>query len=366
MSNDMHSIGTKALRARAIVAAVAVAAGTVLGGAGPARAAVLCFGQPATMVGDAGDNTITGTAGKDVIHGGAGIDTINGMEGDDVVCGGPGNDVIYGRTGNDILLGGDGPTGNNDGIDRLYGGPGHDTLYGGDSGDLLHGEGDNDVLYGNAGDDILDGGIGTDDTVDYQYAPQGVAVDLAAGTATGDGADKLAGVERAVGSPFADRLLGDALANTFNGLEGDDSIDGRGGVDTVKYTNHIQQPINANLTTGTAFGVGHGSDRLANIENLGGTLLDDILVGDAGPNLLAGRVGNDILAGLGGDDTLQGGGDVLYPGPDNDVLLGGDGNDVLTGNDGNDVLDGGPGTNPGDGGLGADICFNVNPAVSCP
>ena len=220
------------------------------------------------------------------------------------------------------------------------------------------------VLYGNLGNDVLDGGPGTDDSVHYQHAAQGLAVDLAAGTGTGDGSDTIANVERAQGSRFSDRLLGSAAANTFIGLEGNDTIDGRTGVDMVKYTTDINHPINANLTTRTATGVGHGTDRLLNIENLGGTLLDDILVGDGGPNFLGGRVGNDILAGMGGADTLQGGGDV-YPGPDNDVVLGGDGDDVLDGNEGNDVLDGGPGANSGDGGTGTDVCFNVVPATNC-
>ena len=352
-------------RVRAITTAVAVVTAALIVHVTPAGAAALCFGQAATIEGDAGDNTLNGTAGKDVIFGGAGIDTINGLEGDDVICGGLGNDVIFGRAGNDILFGGDGPAGNNDGIDRLWGGPGDDSLYGGDAGDQLKGEADSDVLYGNLGDDILDGGLGADN-VFYQYALQGVVVDLAAGTATGDGSDTLVDLEHVQGSRFADRLLGSAGDNTFQSLEGNDTIDGRGGVDMVKYNNHINHPINANLTTGTAVGVGHGSDRLVGIENLGGTFLDDILVGDGWPNFLGGRVGNDILAGMGGNDTLQGGGDVLYSGPDNDVLLGGDENDVLNGNDGNDVLDGGPGTNPGDGGVGTDTCFNVAPAANCP
>ena len=69
-------------------------------------------------------------------------------------------------------------------------------------------------------------------------------VDLAADTATGEGADTLAGIESAIGSSFADDLTGGAGPNaltggpgtdTLVGGAGDDALTGGPGTDTVTY-----------------------------------------------------------------------------------------------------------------------------------
>src|SRR5436190_5714449 len=108
---------------------------------------------------------------------------------------------------------------------------------------------------------------------------------------------------------------------------------------------------------------------------------DDLLFGDAGPNVICGLLGSDTLNGLGGNDTLWGdacndktkslfgaaagkdgndvlnggdGNDSLYGAGGNDTLNGGKGNDRLFGGGGNDKLNGGPGTNRYSGGAGND------------
>ena len=65
----------------------------------------LCLGQPATIVGTDGNDTLNGTSGDDVIAGLGGNDDITGEGGNDLVCGGSGNDVVLGRAGRDVRLG---------------------------------------------------------------------------------------------------------------------------------------------------------------------------------------------------------------------------------------------------------------------
>ena len=73
-------------------------------------------------------------------------------------------------------------------------------------------QGGDDVLDGGLGDDIIDGQLGQD-TVTFASIVAAVTVDLAAGTATGQGNDTLAGIENIIGSSRADRLLGDVGRN---------------------------------------------------------------------------------------------------------------------------------------------------------
>ena len=154
--------------------------------------------SPCTVIGTSSGETLTGTAG------------------DDVICALGGNDTIDGKGGHDVLLGGEGS-------DLIIGGDGNDTLDGG---------GGNDTLEGGIGDDKLDGGSGRD-IARYSSLTQGVTVDLGAGTATGQGADTLEGVEVVHGSPTGDSLLGGTAADTLNGLGGNDHITGRGGADRL-------------------------------------------------------------------------------------------------------------------------------------
>jgi len=77
-------------------------------------------------------------------------------------------------------------------------------------------------------------------------------------------------------------------------------------------------------------------DRLRDIENLGGGMGNDRLVGTTGANIINGWFGNDTLGGLGGADTLNGG-------SGDDKIAGGAGNDLLIGENGADELLGGAG-----------------------
>ena len=98
---------------------------------------VMCKGQPATVVGTSGNDTLTGTSARDVIAGLGGNDRISALGGNDLVCAGGGKD-------------------------RANGGGGKDRLLGQGANDRLNGAGGNDRLVGGGGRDRCNGGPGTD------------------------------------------------------------------------------------------------------------------------------------------------------------------------------------------------------------
>jgi Ca2+-binding RTX toxin-like protein len=130
--------------------------------------------------------------------------------------GGEGNDFLNGGIGDDNIDGGDG-------ADDIFGGPGNDTISAGDG---------NDTIRGGADDDAMNGGVGID-WVDYSFSSTGVTVNLAAGTATGEGNDTLSGIENVAGTNSADTLIGDDNANVLDSSGGNDILRGGGGNDTL-------------------------------------------------------------------------------------------------------------------------------------
>lgn len=263
-----------------------------------------------TIIGDAGDNRLRGYAGDDGFVGGAGNDEIDG-----------GADswdeydlVDYSQEG-----GGGGVNVN------LATGVAIDTF--GDTDTLISieeviGTGQDDVMVGNAydnwfvlgaGDDSVDGGAGGFDQVSYssETGGAGVSVDLALGTATdtyGD-TDTLVGIEVIRGSQWADEILGDGADNTFRGMAGGDTMDGRGGVDEVRYDRDARDGgtagVSVNLALGTATDGFGDTDTLISIENVRGSDADDVITGDAGANRIEGMGGDDLLTGGDGADMFR-------------------------------------------------------------
>ena len=95
--------------------------------------------------------------------------------------------------------------------------------------------------------------------------------------------------------------------------------------------------VTINLGDGTARGGDADGDTIgSDIENVIGSMHDDMLTGTRGEN---------SLWGLGGNDELDGGRrkDMLFGGDGDDDLDGGDGDDTLNGGDGADMLTGGDG-----------------------
>ena len=271
-----------------------------------------CFGRRATIVGTASGELIVGTSRADVIVALGGADTIKGLGRSDRICGGKGNDRILGGTGS---------------YDVLFGQGGDDELLGG---------GGFDVLEPGPGDDFVHGGAGGA-LVTFFDAPQAVTVDLAAGTATGEGTDVLQAVRDIEGSQFDDTLVGDAAQNGFVPQDGDDSVTGGGGFDHLTYI-FADGPVTVDLAAGTA--VGEGSDTFTQIQDVQGSDFGDSIAGNSDSNFLFGGPGADTLTGLDGDDSLFGEG-------------------------GNDSLDGGDGTDELDGGAGTDTCTNGETLRNC-
>jgi Ca2+-binding RTX toxin-like protein len=389
-----------------------------------------------TVIGTAFDDTILGSAADETLKGGDGNDILDGRGGDDVLDAGAGDDRLTGGAGADVLMGGAGSdtatyagsnaavtidltTGIGHGgdaegdrlvsIENLVGSDYSDTLIGTSEANVLQGGGGDDVLRGGGGADILDGGDGSD-TADYATSSAGVAIDLAAGTATGGDAtgDTLISIENVIGSAMADILTGDAGANRLVGGAGDDLLTGRGGADTLdggigndtaSYAGSAA-PVQIDLSAGTAHGGDAEGDVLVSIENLIGSADNDILSGDSGANVLTGGAGDDILTGGAGADVLDGGagndtasyagsalgvtvdlatgfgqsgdaaGDRLI-GIENligsaqaDTLRGDSGANELHGGAGDDILVGGGGADVLDGGTGFDIASYAGSAAA--
>ena len=265
---------------------------------------------------------------------------ITGTPGDDSLEGTAGSDTLEGLGGNDFLWGGDG-------LDYLQGGPGNDTL---------------------------DGALGFD-FADYRNSLTAVVASLATKLVTGEGTDTLVDIEGLIGSPFPDRMTGDAQANWFLGMGGIDTIDGGDGADVIDYA-YATGPVVVDLAASTVTGP-DGADVFTSIEGASGTGYDDQLLGDDGANRLRPRGGDDIVDGRGGVDTVDyssgvtggvtvdlaagtatggndtlisieavigsGFGDTLLGSTAANRLEGGGGDDLLGGRGGQDTFDGGAG-----------------------
>jgi Ca2+-binding RTX toxin-like protein len=197
--------------------------------------------------------------------------------------------------GDDVYDGADGSTtgivSGGAGADRLIGGMLRDVLVGDDGDDELIGGGGDDILAGGRGADRIDGGSGRD-TVVFSDLSLGVELDLQTGVLVGTATGSVTGVEKAIGSGWADRLRGGSGANDLYGGEGNDLLEGRDGDDLL---------------------AGEGGD--------------DILIGGAGADTFVFAVGggNDVIKDFApGVDRLQihgyaGWREVRQDGPD--VLL---------------------------------------------
>ena len=329
-----------------------------------------------------GDDFVKAGAGEDKVNGQGGVDTIFGGAGKDHIRGGSaGGDGLVGGPGNDRLLGGPGPEDRllgGAGDDFMDGGPGYDLaefwespvgievdlrtdsatghgtdtiasieglvgskftdvlvgdelsndIQGGGGNDTIHAlgntDGGNDILRSAAGDSLLDGGEGAD-VVSYNVTPWPVTADLATGLVTkhGFGSDTLLGIEHLTGSKENDFLYGNDDDNVIIGNGGDDIMDGRGGIDELAFVDS-RMPVVANLAEGTADADWWGSDSFQNFENLIGSIWNDELTGDDGPNLIWGGDRGDAIFGLGGDDLLFGaaGIDALDGGTETDACDG--------------------------------------------
>jgi Ca2+-binding RTX toxin-like protein len=263
-------------------------------------------------------------------------------------------DTIYGLGGRDTIL-------------ALNG---DDFLFGGNGDDRIYGNGGNDIIWGGYGNDLINGGDGID-TAAYTDMTGSVIVDLAITTAQNTGVygrDTLVGIENLISGAGNDTLRGNAVANVLSGQEGNDLLEGRAGNDTLNGGDGADTLLGGDgddliTTEGLAFAndvadgglgidtldysglslavgapgvtldlrlataqdtIAAGIDTISNIENVIGSVRNDVLNGSDVANIVNGGAGNDTINGNGGDDILNGS-------TGSDILSGGDGNDVLNG-----------------------------------
>jgi Ca2+-binding RTX toxin-like protein len=130
-----------------------------------------------------------------------------------------------------------------------------------------------------------------------------------------------------MGGAGDDRLVGGSGDDLLTGEFGADVLLGGGGSDTADYSEtSARSSVRADLdgATGDDGGPEDGPagarDTIgADVENLQGTIRDDVLIGNAGPNTLNAVGGHDLLQGLGGNDQLTGrGGGTIDGGANTD------------------------------------------------
>jgi len=169
-------------------------------------------------IGNATDNLITGNSGNNSLDGGAGNDIINASAGNDILIGGLGNDTLNGEAGNDTLNGGAGN-------DALNGGAGNDTyLF------PVIAQGNDTIADVSGVDTISFAGTPATASIRFNLAlttPQTV------GGGTSIKLDAANAIENVIGGAGSDRLFGNTLDNSLEGVAGNDTLSGGAGNDTL-------------------------------------------------------------------------------------------------------------------------------------
>ena len=317
------------------------------------------------VAGPNGDNALVGTADADILDGQGGNDELFGGGGKDLLIGGPGDDTLYGDTlvasqasrvmgidradysnaagpinvqlaagtvtgdGTDTLVSVEFVTGTNSGDTFDATGFSATSTNGGGVGYTFNtgigAVGNTNQFEGKGGNDTITGNGAT--RVSYQSATAGVTVNLSTNSATGDvsvGTDTITGGVVAVrGSAHNNSLTGQNTGNnteSFDGLGGDDFIDGNGGFDRVRYD--LESPgamgIAVNLGAGTVTGRDAaatavvGNDTVRSIESVRGSNSADIYDASTFTATSTNGGGNgdqgnfNEFEGLAGNDTVIG------------------------------------------------------------
>ena len=194
------------------------------------------------------------------------------------------------------------------------------------------------------GDNTVDAGPGKDKVINLFEGKNFIKLGTGNDTYVGTGFTAFnnfdivrggSGNDRFIVTTLQSRYFGDAGNDTFFSEGQGNSFNGGTGTDTIDYRIRSEsrtrgdEAITVDLSRNQAFTGPIRTEALFNIENVTGTLLGDILSGDARSNVLKGLAGDDDLNGFEGNDTLIGGAGT-------DFISGDAGNDTLTGNDGSD------------------------------
>jgi Ca2+-binding RTX toxin-like protein len=295
-----------------------------------------------TIIGNALNNTLRGGAGNDTLIGGGGDDFLDGGTGDDVMIGGLGNDSYFVDSPGDIVIENAG-----EGIDTVYSTVSYELPDNVENLELLgsaniSGTGNNlnNTIIGNIGNNRLDGRGGADVMIggagDDTYVvdnPGDVVIEN-----PGGGIDTVeafisytlgANVENLVliGFTGTENLIGvgNELDNTIIGNNGNNFIDGRGGVDVMiggrgddtYIVDNVGDVVietdgliggNDWVISSVTYSLGDSVENLILAEgagNINGTGNDqnNTIIGNEGNNFLDGRGGADYMAGGAGNDT---------------------------------------------------------------
>lgn len=213
-------------------------------------------------------------------------------------------------------------------------------------------------IFGLGGNDTIrllrDDDLGGDNTVDAGPGNDRVLNNFEGGNVIklGSGKDLYVGTgftafndaDLVRGGPGNDTFVVSTLQSSYFGDSGKDTFfseghrnifNGGSGIDTINYRARSDSnvlgddPVTVDLSQNKAFTGAINTESLISIENATGTLLNDELTGNDGPNTLTGLDGDDNLFGLDGNDIVIGG-------PGTDFLAGDGGKDTLTGDAGTD------------------------------
>ncbi|MCK1707663.1 Ig-like domain-containing protein [Bradyrhizobium sp. 143] len=281
------------------------------------------FADNYSAVGFSGNSGVAGTP--------IGFNSFEGMGGDDVIVGtvNPSGQILtrisfvsataavivdfVARTASgDASVGNDTFTNVNSVIGSAFG----DALRGSDNPN-----GTFEQYDGRAGNDLIDGRGGYDFAIYNNDATTttGIAVNLAAGTVTGDatiGTDTLRSVEAVRGTNFADvfdatgfngtstNAGSDGTFNNFEGMAGNDTIIGNGHT-RIQYT-QSSGGVTVNFVTGIATGdASVGTDTFTGVNAVMGSMFADTFSGSGADENFMGLAGDDLINGNGGFDTAQ-------------------------------------------------------------
>lgn len=244
--------------------------------------------------GDAGNDSLAGLEGDDQILGGDGANTLDGGAGNDTIGCGAGGSLIFGGSGDDFLGGGAGN-------DTIFGGLGHDTLSGGDGDDLF--------VMDDAGAIIaywID--QGGSDTVQTALERFEITYYDGIENLTHDAASDFLGR----GNRLANVLVGNAGADTLDGLGARDTLTGGEGADVFVFSTML---ATGNVDTIVDFTP--GTDRIR---------LEGSAFGAPFAGMTAGRLSVSAFKELGAGNALDADDRILFDPATGRIFYDSDGN----------------------------------------
>jgi Ca2+-binding RTX toxin-like protein len=308
------------------------------------------------LYGGASDDTMVGGDGDDTLHGGGGNDTLSGGLGHDALFGGAGDDILIGGLGSDDLKGGAGAdtfvfTSAEDSSADLNFSDVIRDFSDGDKLDLSRIDADGNagngltafavvkaftgkagelLLRKGAGATLVQGDINGDGKADFSIRVFGektlTAADLGSAKPSllplGAGPD-IGRSKIVAGTSGDDRW-------TVTDFEGPTHFSAGDGTDTLDFFG-VLGSLFISLKLNRAQGCGRGGITFDGVENIRGSLVEDLLIGDDSANELWGDWSSDRIFGEGGNDRLHGGSGIDY-------LFGGGGDDILFGDDKGDLV----------------------------